>query len=106
MKTKDKVKNNVIYFDTDEEFTDFCLAPYAIIEQTDNGILYYTGEYSDEYLRCIDEDKSFIIRDEDSEVYKHQCVSKRLPVIYNGTSIGHNALIQLKVENLEPYFGY
>lgn len=44
-------KNDIIYFESDEEFTDFCLAPYAVIKELPNGILTYTGEYSDAYTK-------------------------------------------------------
>ena len=48
--------NNTIYFESDDEFTDFCLAPYAIVKQSEKGTYYVEGEYSDEYLECIEQD--------------------------------------------------
>lgn len=35
-----------LVFDDDAEFEDFCVAPYAIIKETESGVLYYTGEVS------------------------------------------------------------
>ena len=96
--------NNIIYFESDEEFTDFCIEPYAVIKKSGKGSLYYEGEYSSKYKRCVEERKKFIIKNENSLVYKRQCVSKRVPVIYDGAFVGHDALVQLFVENLEPYF--
>ena len=48
------------YFNSDTEFEDFCVAPYAIIKETESGVLYYTGEYSEEYLECIENDTKFV----------------------------------------------
>ena len=98
------MKHNVKYFNSDAEFEDFCVALYAVIKKTESGVLYYTGEYSDEYLECIENGTKFVIRDEDSVVYKRQCVCKRVPVMHEGLSLGRDVLVQLSVENLEPYF--
>lgn len=92
--------NNTIYFESDDEFTDFCVAPYAVIKQSENGTYYVEGEYSDEYLDCIEQGKAFIIKDEDSIVFERQCVSKRVPV--EGTN--RKTLVQLDIENLEEYW--
>lgn len=96
----------VRYFASDEEFEDFCIAPYAEIKQTSSGVGYVGGNYSEEYLECIKNGVKFIIRDEDSVVYKRQCVSKIAPVMHNGSFLGRDTLVQLKVKNLEPYFGF
>lgn len=100
-------KNNIIYFESDEEFTDFCLAPYAVLKETPNGILTYTGNYSETYLKCLKQGKVFIIKDEDSKVCERQCVNKRVPLKINGhPSYDRMVLVQLPVENLHEYFGY
>lgn len=31
--------DNIIYFESDEEFEDFCVAPYATIKQSENGTI-------------------------------------------------------------------
>lgn len=95
---------DIIYFNSDDEFTDFCLAPYAVIEQTELGTLYYHGVYSDHYKRYVAEGKRFVIRNENSSVYRRQCVCKRVPVRLEGNPSFHReVLVQLPVQNLDPY---
>ena len=94
----------VRYFASDQEFEDFCVAPYAEIKETADGVMYVSGKYSEEYLECLEDGVRFVIRDEDSVVYKRQCVCKRVSVMHNGSLLGRDTLVQLKVENLEPYF--
>ena len=96
-------KLNVMYFDSDEEFTDFCVAPFAVIKRSEKGNLYYEGEYSDEYKKCLEEGKTFIIKDENSQVYKRKCVTKRVPI--EGVNTRKDVAIQLDVKGLEQYFG-
>ena len=98
------VKSNVLYFESDEEFTDFCVAPFAVVKRSEDGTLYYEGEYSEEYKKCVEEGKTFIIKDENSQVYKRQCVTKRVPVQNDGVPTRRDAPIQLKVQGLQPYF--
>jgi hypothetical protein len=93
-------EKNIVYFESDDEFTDFCIAPNAVVKRSADGTLSVEGQYSDMYKKYIEEGKTFIIKDEDSQVYKHQCVSKRVPV--QGT--GRSATVQLPVQNLEQYF--
>lgn len=93
-------ENNIIFFESDEEFADFCIAPYAVVKRSADGTLSVEGQYSDMYKKYIEEGKTFVIKDEDSRVYKHQCVSKRVPV----QSTGRSATVQLPVQNLEEYF--
>ena len=97
---------NKIYFNLDGEFTDFCIRPYAEIVRNGNSAPSVIGDYSDEYNQCLEQGKVFIIEDEDSEVYKRQCVSKRVPVLMDGVSIGRDTLVQLDVQNLEEFFDY
>jgi len=93
-------RNNTVYFESDDEFTDFCVALYAVVKQSEKGTYYVEGEYSDEYLECIEKGMTFVIKDEDSVVFNRQCVSKRVSV--QGTS--RTTLVQLPVENLEEYW--
>lgn len=100
-------KNNmaepkIITFTSDEEFTDFCVAPYAELERSKTGTLYYVGVYSEAYKKEVDEGTHFQIQDEDSQVYKRKCVSKRVPL--KGTD--RMVTIQLTVENLVEYYKY
>lgn len=94
-----------MYFESDEEFTDFCVAPFAVVKRSENGTLYYEGGYSENYKKCIKEGKTFIIKDENSLVYKRQCVTKHVPVLYDGIPTRRDAPIQLEVQGLQPYFG-
>lgn len=93
--------NAIIYFKSDNEFTDFCLAPYGVIVYPENGSSpTWTGVYSDAYKEAIKEGKRFVIKDEDSFVYKRGVVTKRVPI--QGT--GREASVQMPVKNLEQYF--
>lgn len=96
---------NTVYFNSDEEFTNFCVAPFAIIKRSEDGTPYYEGEYSEEYKKCIKEGKTFIIKDENSLVYKRQCVIKRVLVLHNGVPTQRDAPIQLEVQGLQQYVG-
>ena len=97
-----QMPDNTIYFDNDQEFTDFCLASYGVIVHPEDGSSpFYTGVYSDEYNDAIKKGKRFVIKDEDSVVFKHKCVSKR--VLIQGT--GREASVQMPVRNLEQFFG-
>jgi hypothetical protein len=42
---------------------------------------------------------------DDDVMYKRQCACKRVPVMHEGRPLGRDTLVQLSVENLEPYFG-
>ena len=93
--------DNIIYFESDEEFEDFCIAPYGVIVYINNGTIpTWKGVYSDQYKDAIQKGMTFIIKDEESVVFERKCVSKRVPI--QGT--GRNALVQLSVQNLEQYF--
>ena len=95
-----------IYFESDDEFTDFCVAPYAVIKQSESGVYYYHGEYSDLYKKAIEEGKRFVIKDENSQVYKHQCVCKRVIVPKTDDYVAparKDVLVQLPIENLDEW---
>ena len=100
-----KIIDNKIYFESDAEFEDFCIVPYATIEQSESDNFYVKGDYSDMYKKCLAEGKTFVIEDEDSVVYKRKCVTKRVPVQIDGEPLGRDTLVQLDVENLEEWFG-
>ena len=108
-----ETKGNYLIFDTDNEFTDFCLAQDAagiIVEDSKTGTMSvqfqqpWERNYSELYLRCLEEEKTFVIKEKDSAVCRRGCVSKRVPVMYNGAQLqGQTTLIQLNVENVEEY---
>lgn len=95
-----ETKENIIYFESDEEFEDFCIAPFGVIEYGQSGSPFWKGLYSDQYTNAIQNGMRFVIKNEDSTVYKRMCVTKRVPI--QGTS--RTAPVQLPVQNLEPYF--
>lgn len=74
----EKYKSNILFFENDDEFADFCIAPYAIVKISEKGNPYYEGEFSEIYLKAIEEGKKFVIKDEDSKVYKRSSVSARV----------------------------
>ena len=95
-------EERIIYFDSDAEFEDWAVAPYATIKYTKNRNI----PYSNEYKAAIEEGKRFVIKDENSVVYKRGCVCKRVPLkIEASPTYNRNVLVQLSVDNLEPYFG-
>ena len=98
--------DDILFFESDEEFTDFCVAPFAEIKKSENGGFYVVGDYSDEYKKCIELGKRFIIKDENSQVYKRQCVTKRVPIFNHGVRVTtrEDHPVQLSVMNLEQYF--
>lgn len=100
-------KKGIIYFDSDAEFEDWAVAPYATIKFIENSNIPYTsGDFSNEYKAAIEGGKHFVIKDEDSVVYKRKCVCKRVPVKIEGfPTYNRDVLVQLRVDNLEPYFG-
>ena len=102
-----EIKDNIVFFESDDEFTDFCVAPFAKVKTDEDGQSYYKGDYSDMYKEYLQQGMIFMIKDEDSVVCKRQCVCKRVPLIMEGggrVRSGRDVPIQLPVENLEMYF--
>ena len=101
-------KKGIIYFDSDAEFEDWAVAPYATIKYTKNrNIPDTSGDLSNEYKAAIEEGKRFVIKDENSVVCKRGCVCKRVPLkIEEFTLYNSDVLVQLRVDNLEPYFDF
>ena len=96
-----KTINDFIFFKSDQEFVDICLAPYGVVVYPEKGTPpYYTGVYSEAYKNAIMEGKTFIIKDKNSVVYKHMCVAKRVPI--QGTR--RIALVEKYVHNLKTNF--
>lgn len=99
------IPEDEIRFKNDDEFADFCVAPYAVVKESPQGTMYYVGEYSQAYLDAIKEGKYFVIEDEKSLVFKRKSVTKRVPVIVEGLPVSRRPVraVQLDVENLRPY---
>ena len=83
--------DNVIYFDTDDDFYDYAVKPNFVVKQNLKGGMYYDMDMTDEYKLAVENGKLFCIKDENSAIYKHGCVSCRT--------------LSKQVQNLEPYFG-
>ena len=100
-------KKDIILFDSDAEFEDWAVAPYATIKYIENSKIPYTsGDFSNAYKAAIEEGKRFVIKDEDSVVCKRGCVCKRVPIkIESFPLYKRDVLVQLSIDNLDPYFG-
>lgn len=94
-------KNQIIFFETDEEFEEFAVAPYAVIEDT-----HYRGEYSDAYKECISQGKYFVINGGrlDSITNRRKAVTKRVLVPPELHSTRKDVAIQLPVQNIGHIF--
>ena len=101
-----KEVNNTIFFESDEEFEDFCVAPYATIKQSENGTNYCAGDYSDIYKECVKEGKLFVIKDRNSKVYKRKAVTKRVPLNDPNSPARRRETVpvQLKVQNMKQWY--
>lgn len=88
------VKEKVIYFDNDQEFYEYVVVPRLVpIQYVDNcgNERYYTDfNFSPQYLHNVENGTKFIIKDEDSQIYKHGAVSYRT--------------ITKEISNLEPWY--
>ena len=87
-------KYNTIYFDSDEDFYNFAVVPKLEIVSRldDNGVNYNYTDFnlSTKYYNAINDGMSFVIKDEDSQIFKHGCVSYRT--------------ISKPIQNLKQYF--
>ena len=82
--------DNVIYFDTDDDFYNYAVKPNFVVNQNPNVGMSYDMDMTDEYKLAVENGKLFCIKDENSAIYKHGCVSCRT--------------LSKQVQNLEPYF--
>ena len=98
-------QRNLMFFDTDEEFADFVIQPYAVFSEN-NGQLSYGGAYSEQYLRAVNEGKQFVIMKGsfESAVNRRKVVSKRVLVPEKLGSSRKDVYVSLTVENLSDGF--
>lgn len=82
--------DNIIYFDNDNEFYDYCVKPTVVVNSNALGSLGYDIEFTDHYNNAIANNQRFCIKDENSKIFKHNCVNYKL--------------ISKDIQNLEPYF--
>jgi hypothetical protein len=69
-----------MYFNSDDEFYDFCVNPQIVARELNvknNGTPLYAFDwnFTDQYNKALEENKIFIIKDEDSKIYKHGAVT-------------------------------
>lgn len=90
-------KDQVLFFETDEEFEEFAVAPFAVIEATP-----YRGEYSEAYKECIRQGKYFVINGGslDSNTNRRKVVTKRVLLPSEVHSTRKEVAIQLPVQNI------
>ena len=86
---------NVMYFDTDDDFYQFCVDPEIIPKEYINkdGQIAYYGDFnlSQAYNDAINNSTLFVIRDKNSQILKHNGV-----VSYR--------TISKKVNNVQPWY--
>lgn len=71
-----------MFFANDEEFYKFCVVPKLIICQEPNSVTgeieYYTDfDFTNEYKDALTRNRKFVICDDNSQIFKHGCVSYR-----------------------------
>ena len=102
-------KEDFLLFESDEEFADFCVS-HAAVRRWDDGSLYYEGVYTKAYLDAVEKDFSFVIKDRNSWITKHECVMKRVPVVVEAEGVlgtgREEVTVEMKVENLTRYWDY
>lgn len=88
------IKDNIIYFDSDNEFYDYCVVPELVpvqyIDSEGNERYYNSFNFSSQYNNAVNNGMRFIIKDEDSKIYQHGCVSYRT--------------ISKDIQNLDPWY--
>ena len=88
------IKDNIIYFDSDNEFYEYSVVPELVPVQyidSEGNEKYYTDfNLSPQYNNAVNNGMRFVIKDEDSQIYKHGCVSYRT--------------ISKDIQNLDPWY--
>lgn len=73
---------DIIYFNNDDEFYNFAVVPELVVkkgyvEHLDRDVYYTDFNFTNNYIDAINAGKSFVIKDPDSKIFKHQSVSFR-----------------------------
>lgn len=74
--TKD-TKNNIIIFDSDKDFTEWAVKDSLVLHKTDSGTYYTDFDFTPDYDAAVAGDTRLEIRDQKSQILKHQCVTYR-----------------------------
>lgn len=89
-----KIKSNTMYFNTDDEFYQFCVVPQLntieYINPSGEKSYYVDFDLSYEYNKAVNDGIQFVIKDENSQICKHGCVSYRT--------------LSKPISNLKPYY--
>ena len=89
-----EIKDKIIYFENDDEFFDYAVIPQLIgikyLDDNGNEKYYYDFELSSQYNNAVNNDYIFIIKDENSKIYKRRYVTYHT--------------ISKEIKNLEPWF--
>ena len=64
-------ENNIVYFDNDEEFFDFCVNTELVIKTSAKGTLYYDMDFTEWYKSHVGEATKIVILDSHSEILHH-----------------------------------
>lgn len=67
--------DNIIFFDTDEEFEMFAIKPEFVYRTIRNGMTTYDLDYTDGYNDAVGSNKQFCFRNTDSKIAKRNAVS-------------------------------
>lgn len=95
-------EENLIFFDSDEDFVSFAILPYAKIDN--DGKPY--ADYTDEYKEAVAEGKEFVIMKGsfDSFVNRNNVVTTRVLLPRELGSPHKDMLAQLPVENIATWY--
>lgn len=85
---------NVLQFDNDDEFDQYCIIPKLVkksyVNKAGNNSEYMDFDFTPEYIDSVNNNDAFIIKDRQSNTLRRNCVSYRT--------------IAKKVKNLYPWY--
>lgn len=101
-------EDNYLIFENDDEFADFVFAPFAQIERNNKGLVYVnSGDYSEDYLRCLEQEIIFVIKQANSAICRRGVAIKRLPIkSLDGSIMSRMTTGQLEVKNVMEWYDY
>jgi hypothetical protein len=62
-------------FDNDEDFYNYCVDPRIVPMQSEKGYYYTTFNFTPQYIDDVENGIKFMIKDENSQIFKRGCVS-------------------------------
>ena len=97
-----EAKDNILFFESDKEFEDFCIRPYADLISRGRRTIKTSCDYTDEYKQCLKEGKRFIIKAETTKFLGNHFATRCVPVRPEGDKPEITQAV-LPVENVEFY---